>query len=249
MAVLPLEDRVIYGDAVAEGWSVEATRTVASDLTSSTFVHSGAFSHSILLKKPGGYAGQVTYVFDDPGGFDTFGYTHLEFYINGGEHSGQNPSIAGRKLAEWGVIPESDTWTRVSIPLPLSQSERLSSIGISGGVEETFYMDDMRLVAHPFTSVEVSEGRVVPCGYALSQNVPNPFNPLTTIAYDLPQACDVTLTVYALTGQKVGTLVSAHQEGGHYDVTWDGKGFGSGIYFYRLEAGEFVETKRMALLR
>jgi ligand-binding sensor domain-containing protein len=88
-----------------------------------------------------------------------------------------------------------------------------------------------------------------PTGYALSQNVPNPFNPRTTIAYDLPQAADVTLTIYALTGQKVATLVSDHQEVGHYELMWENRGFASGIYLYRLEAGSFVETKRMLVIK
>ena len=55
--------------------------------------------------------------------------------------------------------------------------------------------------------------------------------------------------INALTGQKMATLVSAHQEAGHYAVTWDASGSASGIYFYRLEAGELVETKTMALIR
>ena len=83
----------------------------------------------------------------------------------------------------------------------------------------------------------------LPRSVVLYPNYPNPFNPLTTIAYDLPQACDVTLTIYTITGQKVATMVSGHQQAGHYKVTWDDRGCASGIYFYRLEAGEFVETR------
>ena len=123
---------------------------------------------------------------------------------------------------------------------------------IGGGAREKFYIDDMKLVAmeppEP-TWVEALEGRAIPSAYALSQNVPNPFNPRTMIAYDLPEAADVKLTVYTITGQHVATLVSDHQEAGHYEVLWDGRGFASGIYLYRLQAGRFADTKRMLLLR
>ena len=98
------------------------------------------------------------------------------------------------------------------------------------------------------TSVEPSEGEAVPSGHALSQNVPNPFNPVTVIAYDLPKAGDVTLRIYNITGQQIATLVSKHQTAGHYQVAWDGAGFANGIYVYRLQAGQFEEARRMLLL-
>ena len=116
-----------------------------------------------------------------------------------------------------------------------------------------FYIDDMKLVAQeppePQTAVEVSEMRATPSRYVLSQNVPNPFNPVTTIAYDLPQASDVTLTIYTITGQKVMVLVDAHQQAGHHTVRFDGSGCANGVYLYRLEAEGFVEAKRMLLLK
>ena len=84
---------------------------------------------------------------------------------------------------------------------------------------------------------------------SVSQNMPNPFNPITTIAYDLSEPANVTLRVYALTGQEVATLVSAYQQPGHYEATWDGSGFANGMYLYRLEAGPYTATKRMLLLK
>jgi len=111
----------------------------------------------------------------------------------------------------------------------------------------------MKLVAkeppEPETAVEASERRNLPSGYALSQNYPNPFNPLTTIAYDLPQASTVTLTLYAITGQKLAVLVDGHQQAGHHAVRFEGAGRATGIYLYRLKAGDFVEARRMVLLK
>jgi len=93
------------------------------------------------------------------------------------------------------------------------------------------------------------QARGVPDRYALYPNRPNPFNPVTTLGYDLPEASDVTLTIYTVTGQQVATLVSGPQEAGHYEVVWDASACANGIYLYRLEAGGFKETRRMALIK
>ena len=101
----------------------------------------------------------------------------------------------------------------------------------------------------PKTGVpEAKEPGAVPSAYLLYPNAPNPFNPRTSIAYDLPEAVQVSLTVYSGLGQKVATLVSGVREAGHCRVRWDGSGFASGVYLYRLEAGTFVETRRMVLI-
>jgi hypothetical protein len=94
----------------------------------------------------------------------------------------------------------------------------------------------------------------LPRSYALHANFPNPFNPTTTIRYDLKQDGKVTLKVYNVLGQEVRTLVSAVEKAGYRSVTWDGKNnlgeaVSSGIYFYRLEAGNFVKARKMMLLK
>ena len=83
----------------------------------------------------------------------------------------------------------------------------------------------------------------------MHQNYPNPFNPKTIINYELPITNDVELNVYNLTGQKIATLVQETQRAGHHQVEWDASGFASGVYYYRIEAGEFVEVKKMILVR
>lgn len=89
----------------------------------------------------------------------------------------------------------------------------------------------------------------VPQRFGLADNYPNPFNPVTTIAYDLAAPGLVRLAIYTVTGQRVATLVSAHQQAGRYQAIWDAHGQASGIYLYRLEAGAFSQTKRMLLLK
>ncbi len=90
---------------------------------------------------------------------------------------------------------------------------------------------------------------VVPASFSLSQNFPNPFNPSTTIQYSLPKAENVTLKIYNLLGEEVRTLVEDYQQAGKHSVQFNASNLASGIYFYRLQAGSFVETKKMVLLR
>lgn len=90
---------------------------------------------------------------------------------------------------------------------------------------------------------------VVALSYALNQNYPNPFNPTTEIRYTLAERTEVRLEVYNLAGQRIATLVDQPQEAGVHAVTWDGSGYASGIYFYKLAAGDKLSTKRMTLLR
>ena len=89
----------------------------------------------------------------------------------------------------------------------------------------------------------------LPGTYVLSQNYPNPFNPSTEITYGLPERSYVRLTVYNLLGHEVTRLVDGEQGAGYYAVQWDASGVSGGVYFYRLEAGSFAETKKMMLMR
>jgi len=85
--------------------------------------------------------------------------------------------------------------------------------------------------------------------YELAQNYPNPFNPVTMIRYQIPTAETVSLKVYDVLGKEVATLVSGRQEAGNYAVPFNASGLSSGMYFYRLQAGGFVETRKMMLVK
>lgn len=89
----------------------------------------------------------------------------------------------------------------------------------------------------------------IPDRYSLAQNYPNPFNPSTKINFSVTSPGVVKLTVMDMLGREISTLVNSKMEPGTYNVDFDGAGLTSGVYFYRLETGSFVETKRMVLLK
>jgi hypothetical protein len=99
-------------------------------------------------------------------------------------------------------------------------------------------------------STSVETGRVdLPAAFSLAQNYPNPFNPSTTIRYSLPTSANASLAVYNTLGQLVATLVKGEQDAGYYEVKFDGTNPASGVYFYRIQASSFVQTKKLLLLR
>ena len=98
-------------------------------------------------------------------------------------------------------------------------------------------------------SVGVNENNSLVNDYRLNQNYPNPFNPVTTISYELPSAGFVKLEIFDMLGNTITTLVNEKQNTGRYDINWNAAGYSSGIYFYKLSAGEFKDTKRMILLK
>jgi hypothetical protein len=89
----------------------------------------------------------------------------------------------------------------------------------------------------------------LPTGFSLGQNYPNPFNPVTNIGFYLPRTSAVRLEIYNMMGQQVATVFDDLLGAGQHVVTWDGSKMSSGVYLYRLEAGDFIETKKMTLLK
>jgi acetyl esterase/lipase len=98
-------------------------------------------------------------------------------------------------------------------------------------------------------SVKDSPHSSTPLKFTLSQNYPNPFNPTTTIKYELPKSSVVRLSVYDILGREVAVLVNESRNAGGYEVKFDASGLSSGVYCYRLQAGNFVQTKKLLLLR
>ena len=105
-----------------------------------------------------------------------------------------------------------------------------------------------RPLSEMITSVE-RHSTDLPVRFTLDQNYPNPFNPGTTIGFTLPRASHVTLSVFNMVGEEITTLVFGEFGPGNYTTRWDAEGIASGVYFYRIQAGDVVETKKLLLLR
>jgi len=102
--------------------------------------------------------------------------------------------------------------------------------------------------------VSVESSEEIPNKFLLSQNYPNPFNPATTISFAIPEietmdALSLQLKVFDVLGREVATLVNEQKSPGNYKVMFDGSEFSSGTYFYKLQYGSFIETKKMILLK
>ncbi|MGB5848244.1 MAG: YCF48-related protein, partial [Ignavibacteriaceae bacterium] len=99
------------------------------------------------------------------------------------------------------------------------------------------------------TFVEDQEIDKIPTEYNLSNNFPNPFNPSTKIKYSVPQSSKVVIKVFDILGNEIETLVNEEKDVGTYEITWYAEQLSSGVYFYKLQAGNFVETKKMVLMK
>lgn len=97
--------------------------------------------------------------------------------------------------------------------------------------------------------VDVKDNDGIPTEYSISQNYPNPFNPTTRLKFSLPKTAQTKLTIYDLLGREVQTLINRELEAGYHEVNFDASKLTSGTYFYRIESGSFVQTKKMILVK
>jgi outer membrane protein assembly factor BamB len=163
-------------------------------------------------------------------------------YNNGVLYAG---TIGGRLIA---FYDDADSSIRGS-----SKTARLSKANGTPKVPVwgTFQGNNQRTgaPAGKMVTVVASKTNQIPSVYSLSQNFPNPFNPSTTISYAIPTRSHVTLSVFNTLGQKVSELVNAEKEPGVYSVTFDASSSASGVYFYRIQAGNFVQTKKLVVVK
>jgi PKD repeat protein len=119
----------------------------------------------------------------------------------------------------------------------------------ASGNKDWVYIDEIEFRGYGSAAKRAKLTELVPDMFTLTQNYPNPFNPTTTIEFGLPQASDVSVTIYNITGQRVARVADGYYTAGVHTVTWDANRHASGIYFYRLETSDFVQTKKMVLLK
>ena len=184
----------------------------------------------------------------DGGAFQDLGARIITGGYTGTIATGWSNPLAGRQAWTGTGGP-----TRVTVDLsPYGGSSvvirfRLGCDSMIGG--DGWYVDDV-MITSAGTGTGVDEGvALVPTEFALFQNSPNPFNPVTSIDYALARDCVVRLTIFNYLGQQVLGLIEGRQAAGIHTATWNAEGLPSGVYFYRLEAADYSETKKMLLVR
>ena len=254
---------------VPDGWVTSNAAPIYTNVTKSTTAHTGlaairgdAVQFSIVVMAPtiqsgpGGhgfaYAQRPTaitgwYQFNSAGG-DRFG-------VNVGLFKGGDTGTLVALAASADPTTQS-AYTQFSVPFNYFTSDvpdvcvaqfsvALPNSGSTTHVGSYFLLDDLAFAGS--TGVEVSNES--PLSFKLDQNFPNPFNPSTTIRYGLPNRSNVTLTVFNMLGEQVAMLQNGEQELGFHEVQFDGTNLSSAVYFYRLRAGDFVQTRTLVLLR
>ena len=148
-----------------------------------------------------------------------------------------------------GVSQWKDTmWLPVNSGLQWLEISSLASSD-SGYLYAATFNNQIYKTTTPVITDAAREGGSYPSGFELAQNYPNPFNPSTTIKYELPSSAEVRLSVYDVLGREVSVLVNERKGAGVHEVRFDGSGLASGIYLYRLQAGSYVQTRKLVLVR
>jgi len=131
-----------------------------------------------------------------------------------------------------------------------SRQNIYGSKNLSKQQKEKRRFEDLKLLLNP-ENLEVNKNieNAIPVEYSLSQNFPNPFNPVTHLEFGISDLGFVSLKIFDVLGREVKTLVNEIKPAGKFKVEFDGSNFASGVYFFRIEAGDFVQTKRMVLIK
>ncbi len=123
-------------------------------------------------------------------------------------------------------------------------SNQYAQVSYPGNTSSTF-----NFVLNPYNVTSVDDQVSAPENFSLSQNYPNPFNPSTVISFQIPSDAKVTLKIYNVLGNEVATLVNEYKAAGKYDIKFNASELSSGVYFYKLEAGNFSATKKLTLMK
>lgn len=168
------------------------------------------------------------------------------------DSSGTNATVGGDFVVllatrgKLGPVVDNDNGTYQAV---LTSTTTAGTAAIYGAVNGVFITDTATVIFKGSNAVVDREGTAIPASYTLKQNYPNPFNPTTKVTFGLPEQAHVLLKVYDVTGREVATVLNNQIEPGWYSATIDASKLSSGLYFYRLAAGSYVETKKMLLLR
>lgn len=252
-----------------QNWSEEFSGTDywGRDNVSSFGIGQGSAKFSYYDAIPGTIQSLITLTFTNSVAGDTLKFDHayctyqtevdqlaIETSTNGGasyssliilDGGVSGPLVTASPSLE-PFTPASSQWAKKKFSLPLGTNKiKFRAISEYGN---NLYLDTI-CVTNPSTGVTQLLSGSVPETYTLSQNYPNPFNPSTKISFSIPKQGLVSLKIYDVLGKEVMTLVNEQKTSGNYEVDFNGINLASGAYFYRLESSEFVDIKRMILIK
>ena len=162
------------------------------------------------------------------------------------------PSSGGEIVLHWnseditplGIFTIVDDTANTQFTLDMSTVDSLVT------TDSPYLSSGLMIIVNPGGLVNIENENILQVtGFSLEQNYPNPFNPATLISYQLPLNSEVELSIYNTLGQKVTTLVSKPQPAGYYTIEWNAVSFASGVYYYRIKAEDFVDMKKMILIK
>lgn len=167
---------------------------------------------------------------------------------------------AGNKLyysffsgAVWVTTNEGTNWTQVSGDAgnriySLSANDNYLYCGTSASDDGNAHTSGIyRRGINTITNIQNESN--LPTSYSIHQNYPNPFNPTTKIAFDIPKVSRVKIAIYDISGREVSVILNENLQAGTYERQWDGSHFSSGVYFYKITAGDFIQSKKMLLIK
>jgi hypothetical protein len=224
---------IITGSANGEAYSIHETFLMKTDSLGDTlwtkFFFEESWGDAVIQTSDGGYI--------------LTGYTSL--------HDIDSSGVLLLKTDASGNTLWTKTFGGISEDIGYSVQQTTDGGYIICGNTNSFgagYQDIWLIKLAPDPIVGVSE-ITTPSNFRLSQNFPNPFNPTTTIKYSVPKLSFVTIKVFDVLGNGITVLVNEEKHVGNYEVEFDATKLSSGVYFYRLQAGDFVDTKKMVLLK
>jgi hypothetical protein len=205
------------------------------------FVYSIAVTR--IPENGGRYRGQATVVIHKRGDQPVFGAT-----VSGHFSGPTSETVSGTTEADGSVVVTSE---KVKSPSGV-WCFTVDDVSLGADIYDpsrNVETSDCEGGAAPAVVAASSQPQRTPRSFELAQNYPNPFNPRTEISFSVPEAGNVSLVVYDVKGRKVAVLTDRHHEPGTYTYSWDAGSLASGVYFYRIQAGQFVKIRKMILMK
>ncbi len=259
-----------WGTADPEGWLTSNIAGVITNVTQSTDAQSGSFAvrgevidlGAGALLSPWLFSGQLPdisfpidqqymrltgwYQFSPQGGDELVIEVLMQDNVSG--NFGEGSVVITNSQSSYAQFAIDITYTGTGIPDIGSITIAVSNMGNASGANPgTFFLLDNLEFGNP-VGIE-SAGDLVPESFSLEQNYPNPFNPSTTFKFSIAKSSAVQLAIYNELGQEVAQVVNEQLNAGTYEVDWNAGRLPSGVYFYRIRAGEFIESKKLILMK